>query len=387
MEDRSPPPPPTTTTSSHQDSGAETSVNFTVKFSGRSIPVAASPDSSIRDVKSLLQPLTNVLPRGQKLIFKGKILDDSMTLRASEVKSGAKVMLMASQGLHQGEGPILKAARAQPIVRGTNRSSNVAKEKAAAKVDKTHLERWKITGVVALAERNLEFIPDEVWACGPSTRILDISNNSVECVPLRIGSLTSMQKLLMDANGLSDQSINWEGLSSLKFLTVLSMNQNELTALPPALGAITSLRQLYFANNKLTSLPVEIGHLNQLEVLKVNNNRISTLPLQIGDCISLVEVDLSSNLLLELPETLGNLRNLKALHLSNNGLKSLPGVLFTTCIQLSTLDLHNTEITADVLRQIEGWEGFDQRRRSKHQKQLDFRVVGSAEFDESADKK
>lgn len=36
--------------------------------------------------------------------------------------------------------------------------------------------------------------------------------------------------------------------------------------------------------------------------------------------------------------------------------------------------------------QFEGWESFDQRRRLKHQKQLDFRVVGSAEFDEGADK-
>ncbi|XP_030537511.1 LRR repeats and ubiquitin-like domain-containing protein At2g30105 isoform X2 [Rhodamnia argentea] len=382
MEDRDQTPP-----SSNQDSDTDANISITVKFGGRSIPITPSLDSSIKDVKSLLQPLTNVLPRGQKLIFKGKILDDSMTLRASEVKNGAKVMLMASQGLHQGEGPILKAARAQPIIRGTNRSYNVAKEKAVATVDKTHLERWKITGVVALAERNLELIPDEVWTCGPSTRILDISNNSVEYVPPRIGSLTSMQKLFMNANGLSDQSINWEGLSSLKFLTVLSMNQNDLTALPPALGAISSLRQLYVANNKLTSLPMEIGHLTQLEVLKVNSNRMSTLPTHIGDCISLVEVDLSSNLLSELPETLGNMRNLKALYLSNNGLHSLPGTLFTSCIQLSTLDLHNTEITVDVLRQIEGWEGFDERRRSKHQKQLDFRVVGSAEFDESADKK
>ncbi|KAI3410793.1 Ubiquitin-like domain-containing protein [Psidium guajava] len=382
MEHRDQAPP-----SSSQDSATEANISVTVKFGGRSIPITTSLDSSIQDVKSLLQPLTNVLPRGQKLIFKGKILDDSMTLRTSEVKNGAKVMLMASQGLHQGEGPILKAARAQPIVRGTNRSYNVAKEKYAATVDKAYLERWKITGVVALAERNLEFIPDEVWACGPSTRILDISNNSIECVPLRIGCLTSMQKLFMNANGLSDQSINWEGLSSLKFMTVLSMNQNDLTALPPALGSLSSLRQLYVANNKLTSLPMEIGHLTQLEVLKVNSNRISTLPTHIGDCISLVEVDLSSNLLSELPETLGNLQNLKALHLSNNGLHSLPRTLFTTCIQLSTLDLHNTEITVDVLRQIEGWEGFDERRRSKHQKQLDFRVVGSAEFDESADKK
>jgi hypothetical protein len=51
--------------------GQDTAINITVKFSGRSIPISVSLDSKIKDVKSLLQPLTNVLPRGQKLIFKG----------------------------------------------------------------------------------------------------------------------------------------------------------------------------------------------------------------------------------------------------------------------------------------------------------------------------
>lgn len=57
------------------------------------------------------------------------------------------------------------------------------------------------------------------------------------------------------------------------------------------------------------------------------------------------------------------------------------------CAQLSTLDLHGTEITMDILRGVEGWEDFDTRRRLKHQKQLDFRVASSAEFDEGADKR
>ena len=35
--------------------------------------------------------------------------------------------------------------------------------------------------------------------------------------------------------------------------------------------------------------------------------------------------------------------------------------------------------------QFEGWDDFDNRRRLKHQKQLDFRVSRSAEFDEGAD--
>lgn len=43
---------------------------------------------------------------------------------------------------------------------------------------------------------------------------------------------------------------------------------------------------------------------------------------------------------------------MQALHLSNNGLKSLPSTLFKMCSQLCTLDLHGTEITMDVLRQV-----------------------------------
>ncbi|KAJ6777411.1 LEUCINE-RICH REPEAT-CONTAINING [Salix koriyanagi] len=366
--------------------GQDTAINITVKFSGRSIPISVSLDSKIKDLKSLLQPLTNVLPRGQKLIFKGKLLVDGMTLRESEVTNGAKVMLMASQGLHQGEGPILKDAKTRPISRANTSINKTVNEKFEVLIDKNRVERWKVTGVIGLADSNLKAIPEEVWACGPSTRALDISNNFILDVPAQIGCLSSMQKCLLNGNGMLDNCINWEGLTSLKHLKVLSVSHNNLSTLPSELGALCSLRQLDVSNNKLSSLPVEIGLLTQLEVLKVNNNRISNIPMCIGDCISLAEVDLSSNLLTELPVTFGDLLNLKALHLSNNGLKSLPSTIFKMCLQLSTLDLHNTEITMDVLRQLEGWQDFDDRRRSKHQKQLDFRVVGSAEFDEGADK-
>ncbi|CAN6293359.1 unnamed protein product [Urochloa humidicola] len=155
--------------------------------------------------------------------------------------------------------------------------------------------------------------------------------------------------------------------------------------MPSTLGSLTSLRELRIANNRLDSLPIEIGSLKHLQILIANNNRITTLPSSIGDCESLTEVDLSSNLLTELPEAFGKLCNLKVLHLRNNGLTSLPSTLFKKCTQLITLDLHGTEITNDVLRQVEGWEEFDERRRQKHQKQLDFRVGSSGVFDEGAD--
>ncbi|KAG4155930.1 hypothetical protein ERO13_D03G141400v2 [Gossypium hirsutum] len=371
---------------SKDDGESSADINITVKFSGRSIPISIPKDSTIKQLKSHLQPLTNVLPRGQKLIFKGKLLVDAMTLKESEVMNGAKLMLMASQGLHQGGGPILKEAQTRPISRGKETEYKRPDARTEIVMEKDRLQRWKTTGVIALADCNLKAIPNEVWDCGSSARVLDVNNNSIQDVPNKISCLNSIQKLFLDGNGISDEAIRWEGLASLKYLTVLSFTRNQLMNLPSALGSLTSLRQLHVANNKLTSLPNEIGMLTRLEVLKANNNRITTVPECIGECSSLIEVDLSANLLSELPDTLGNLHNLKALHLSNNGLKSLPCTLFKHCLQLATLDLHNTEITMDVLRQFEGWEEFDERRRSKHQKQLDFRVVSSAQFDEGADK-
>jgi hypothetical protein len=57
--------------SGSDNSSNTNSVTVQVKFSGRTIPVSVPVGAAARDLKSLLQPLTNVLPRGQKLIFKG----------------------------------------------------------------------------------------------------------------------------------------------------------------------------------------------------------------------------------------------------------------------------------------------------------------------------
>ncbi|WOK93671.1 plant intracellular Ras-group-related LRR protein 8 [Canna indica] len=357
-----------------------------VKFTGRALPVSLPVDATVADLKFLLQSLTNVLPRGQTLIFKGKILTDKDSLKSMRVTNGSKLMLIASQGVHQGDGPITKDSTSQATNPRRILDANqpyISRTKTV--IEKSRSERWKLTGVVALSENNLEAVPEEVWSCGHSIRVLDVSNNLIREVPTKVGYLKSLNKLLLNANNITDESINWEGLSSLKSLTVLSLNQNYLTMLPSAVGTLTSLCQLHIANNKITSLPDEIGLLNQLRILKVANNRLSLIPSSIGSCRSLLEIDLSCNLIKDLPETVGNLHDLKVLILRNNGLKSLPPALFKMCSQLSTLDLHGTQITNDVLRQVEGWEDFDERRRSKHQKQLDFRVGSSGMFDEGAD--
>ncbi|KAL5682904.1 hypothetical protein ACJX0J_009289, partial [Zea mays] len=281
-----------------------------------------------------------------------KVLQDAASLSSMQVVGGSKVMLIASQGLHQGDGPITNnsSSSATTVRRPSNVKENQT-QKPEVVVTKSRSERWKLTGVVALQDCDLKVIPEEVWDCGTSIRILDISYNCIKEIPHKISALKSLNKLLLTENDIVDDSICWEGLSCLQKLLNLSLSENRLVSLPPTLGSLTSLRELCVAKNRLDNLPVEIGLLKHLQVLIANNNRITSLPSSIGDCESLTVVHLSSNLLTELPETFANLRNLKNLLISNNGLTSLPAAFFKKCSQLTTLDLHGTEITNDVLRQ------------------------------------
>ncbi|WVZ59161.1 hypothetical protein U9M48_009353 [Paspalum notatum var. saurae] len=329
---------------------APTAITVQIKFAGRTIPVEVPAAASTAELKRLLQPLTNVLPRGQKL-----------------------------------DGPITKNSSSSTSVRRPSNVKENQTQRPETVVSKSRSERWKLTGVVALNDCGLKAVPEEVWDCGLSIRILDISNNSIKEIPHKISALKSLNKLLLTANDITDENLCWEGLSCLQKLLNLSLSENRLISLPSILGSLISLRELRVANNSLDSLPKEIGLLKHLEILIASNNRITSLPSSIGDCESLTEVDLSSNLLTELPEAFGSLYKLKVLHIRNNGLTSLPAKLFRKCSQLITLDLHGTEITNDALRQVEGWEEFDERRRQKHQKQLDFRVGSSGVFDEGAD--
>lgn len=363
---------------------AKTSTTLNVKFAGDSLRVELPVTATVKDLKAHLQTLTNVLPRGQKLIFKGKILDDSVTLKGANLSDGSKLMLMASHGVHQGGGPIVRASPV-PMTARTSETKQVRKPNLEKSTEKTTLERWKATGVISLSERGLETVPEDVLAIGLSARVLDLGNNNLQEVPLEIGNLTNLRKLRLSANNLSDNGLKWEGLVSLKILTTLALNYNRLTHVPPGIGMLTCLKQLDLSHNNLVHLPEEIGHLRQLEILRMNNNRLRTLPSTVGDCHSLLEADFSSNLLGELPNTLGNLTNIKVLQLANNGLKSVPPEVLKGCSQLFTLHLHGNEITIDGLREVEGWAEFDERRRSKNNKQLEFGVMSSSGFDEGAD--
>lgn len=87
----------------------------------------------------------------------------------------------------------------------------------------------------------------------------------------------------------------------------LSVSQNQLATIPPEIGQLTGLTQLYLYSNQLTTLPLEIGQLANLIRLNLHSNQLTTLPAEIGQLASLTELDLQSNELTTLPTEIGQL--------------------------------------------------------------------------------
>ena len=58
-----------------------------------------------------------------------------------------------------------------------------------------------------------------------------------------------------------------QAIAELSNLTVLSVDDNQLSVLPSNIKHLKNLRRLYLSSNQLTALPDEIGELKELEWL------------------------------------------------------------------------------------------------------------------------
>ena len=86
--------------------------------------------------------------------------------------------------------------------------------------------------------------------------------------------------------------------------TRLNLSIKGLPALPPEIGKLTKLEELYLHSAGLAELPREIGELMNLRVLDLNNNQLTALPPEIGQLTKLTTLDLRGNPLSTPPEIL-----------------------------------------------------------------------------------
>ncbi|ORY01401.1 hypothetical protein K493DRAFT_405577 [Basidiobolus meristosporus CBS 931.73] len=121
----------------------------------------------------------------------------------------------------------------------------------------------------------------------PATVFLDLSFKGLEKFPETQNDVTHLI--------LTQNSINRFPLCAfwnLPQLVVLDLSFNQIVELPPDIGQVKTLKELYLRNNHIEALPQTLYNLENLEVLDVSENRIQKL-------------DVRNNQLIDVPFSLG----------------------------------------------------------------------------------
>lgn len=141
--------------------------------------VSLPAGSTVLDLKAALEPLAGLLRRQQKLIFKGKVLEDAQGLSSCKLVSGAKLMLLAAHGAAPPSKPAAAAKKTPASTTTTTSSSGLLAQKMAD-MAKAHPKQqqqrspdgmterraaWAKTGIVALRDMQLTAL-DSSWLEG-----------------------------------------------------------------------------------------------------------------------------------------------------------------------------------------------------------------------------
>ncbi len=114
-------------------------------------------------------------------------------------------------------------------------------------------------------------------------------------------------------------------IAKLQGLEVLKLFRNPLAKIPPEIGLMKELREIYFYNAyQLKAIPPELGQLKKLEMLQFAGTRVEILPAEISNCKKLWHITANANRLKSLPPEIGLCSSLRYLNIGANKIKTLP---------------------------------------------------------------
>jgi len=134
---------------------------------------------------------------------------------------------------------------------------------------------------------------------------------------------------------------------SFSFLTLLDINSNTISVIPPEIHHLSNLKELNLSHNLLSHLPEQLFSLPKLKMLDVSNNSLMDIPCYVSKLVAIEDLILAHNKIEYLPEELFGITSLLGLSLKYNKLDhhSFPSKTrhFSGFVNLLALDLsHNT---------------------------------------------
>ena len=385
-------------------------------------------NATVDDVFSSIEEKTNALKRTMKLIVNGKTLtafDDGKKIFAEMVKKkGSKVTAMLLDGaplVGGGGSTSAGAAMASSVAEKRRRE---AKEKMMAQKDERAKERkskgvessynannkssnWEKTGICSSQNSGLDALPTaalEALRESAKVKVFDFSLNAIALVPNSIITLPALQnvtRVSLCNNAIESAGIDFKVLfENLRFLKYLDVSNNNLSGAMDVVNSRSEERekskrpplQLKISNNKITSFSSSFfKSCPPLERFDASGNQISESIEHyfVGSETTLAHINLANNFRINaIPNAFRNMKSLQSLILDGNKIdkKGLPAVVLRECDRLSELSLKQNQVTIEELRELDGWDAYNERRVSRADKILDAKtMLGDASFREGAD--
>lgn len=392
----------------------------------------ASDDPTPDDLRAALLTATGILPRNQKLVFKGKVLPGAhakaatvlsapVTLASLKIVDGSKLMLLAQAG----GGPSTAGTAALVAKRAADSAAAAAKRAATTAgggsggpgaphphpppdVDwAARAAVWAKTGIITLRDAGLRELPEAVLcpAVSAAATACDLGGNpGLTALPARFFTgAPHLTRLRLTGTGLARLPPEIGALTRLETLLV---DRARLEGpLPAALASLPSLKSLSLAHNpglerlQAGGSPASDGPSPppptppppfppSLEVLDVSHCGLTELPAALGTaCPRLSLVDARHNRIS--PSIPPSLSRVPTLRLDANRISVLPPTFFDAPgAATALLSLHANPITAEEVRGTPGWAVYDGRRLAAANKRLAGRAVatgGGTAFEEGAD--
>uniref|UniRef100_A0A1D1YJL0 non-specific serine/threonine protein kinase n=1 Tax=Anthurium amnicola TaxID=1678845 RepID=A0A1D1YJL0_9ARAE len=184
-----------------------------------------------------------------------------------------------------------------------------------------------------LSQNNLVGPLPSALASLPLLRHLDLSSNNFSgAIPAAFGRFPRLENLSLFSNLLSGAVPGFLGqVASLQRLD-LAYNPFSPARIPPEIGNLASLRNLWLAGCNLVGvIPPSLGRLRSLLNLDVSGNKLDgPIPESLAGLSSIVQIELYGNALTgEIPSGLAELASLRRIDASMNRLEgSIPAAFF-----------------------------------------------------------
>ncbi|ESO95866.1 hypothetical protein LOTGIDRAFT_175078, partial [Lottia gigantea] len=106
---------------------------------------------------------------------------------------------------------------------------------------------------------------------------VDFSGNNLPRVPEPLYKLSSLKRLNLSNNQISELSLMVDVWTNLE---TLNLSRNNIKSLPTSLHKLSSLKKLYVNCNELDfeGIPASIGKLHNLEIFSAAKNNLEMIP-------------------------------------------------------------------------------------------------------------